>query len=209
WLVEVGFSQSDVSIMRKFGHMVKNNSDIKTLIRILIDEDGIFQGPEEHTQVAKSLRKSGSWMNCKKFKSLVPPKTSDTMYRPVVVGGHNWLKLKVVRITVFLKDEASGKFRFDWGDPEHYAEGTLIPKVDMTNVDCLLNRSAVNLKAEIMSIMEGFGLEQSMIDKAHNSKPELPLHWSTTAMQMSSTICNTAYFRYIDWYNYKHSNKHK
>ena len=123
WLIEVGFSQSDASIMRKFGHMVKNNLDIKTLIKVLIDEDGTFQGPEEHTEVAKSLRKSGSWMNYEKFKSLIPPKTSDTMYGPVVVGGHNWLKLKAVRITVLLKDEASGKFQFDWRDPEHYAEG--------------------------------------------------------------------------------------
>ncbi|KAG1868506.1 hypothetical protein F4604DRAFT_1682417 [Suillus subluteus] len=152
WLVEAGFSQSDVSIMYKFGHMVKNNSDIKTLIR----------------------------MNREKFKSLILPKTSDMMYGPVVVGGHNWLKLK-----------------------------TLIPKVDMTKVDCLLNRSAANLKAEIISIMEGFGLEQSIIDKACNSKPELPLNWSTAAMQMSSTVCDTVYFHYIDWYNYKHSNKCK
>jgi hypothetical protein len=45
------------------------------------------------------------------------------MYGPVVVGGHNWLKLKAVRITVNLKDEVSGKFRFDWRDPEHYTEG--------------------------------------------------------------------------------------
>jgi hypothetical protein len=123
WVVEAGFSQSDGSIMRKFANMVKNNSDITKLIKISIDEDGTFQGPEEHTEVAKLLRKSGSRMNREKFKSLVPPKTSDTMYGPVVVGGHNWLKLKAVRITVYLKDEASGKFRFDWRDREHYAEG--------------------------------------------------------------------------------------
>jgi len=42
WLVEAGFSQSDASIMRKFKHMVKNNSDIKKLIRVSIDEDGTF-----------------------------------------------------------------------------------------------------------------------------------------------------------------------
>ncbi|KAG2114665.1 uncharacterized protein F5147DRAFT_649829 [Suillus discolor] len=157
WLVEAGFSQSDTSIMHKFGNMVKNNSDIKKLIRVLIDEDGTFQGPEEHTEVAKSLCKSGVRMNCEKFKSLIPSKTADTMYGPVVVGGHNWLKLKAVRITVFLKDEASGKFRFDSRDPEHYAEGTLIPDVDM----------------------------------------------------MSSAVCNTAYFHYVDWYIYKYNNKHK
>ncbi|KAG1732351.1 hypothetical protein EDB19DRAFT_1912077 [Suillus lakei] len=74
WLVKAGFSQSDASIMRKFGHMVKNNLDIKKLIRVSIDEDGMFQGPEEHTEVTKSLRKSGSWMNHTKFKSLVHPK---------------------------------------------------------------------------------------------------------------------------------------
>ncbi|KAG0704060.1 hypothetical protein DFH29DRAFT_778818, partial [Suillus ampliporus] len=209
WLVEAGFSQSDASIMHKFGHMVKNNSDIKMLIRVLIDEDGTFQGPEEHTQVAKSLRKSGSRMNREKFKSLVPPKTSDMMYGPVVVGGHTWLKLKAVRITVFLKDEGSGKFRFDSRDPAHYAEGTLIPNVDMTNIDCLLNMSTANLKAEIITIMEGFRLEQSMIDKARNSKPELPLNWSAAAMQMSSAVCDTAYFRYLDWFNYKYNNKRK
>jgi len=123
WLIEAGFSQSDASIMHKFKHMVKNNSDIKKLIRVSIDEDGTFQSPEEHTQVAKSLRKSGSQMNREKFKSLVPPKKSDTMYGPVVVGGHNWLKLKAVRIAVFLKDEASGNFQFNWRDPKHYAKG--------------------------------------------------------------------------------------
>ncbi|KAG1871542.1 hypothetical protein F4604DRAFT_1681631 [Suillus subluteus] len=219
WLVEVGFSQSDGSIMRKFVNMVKNNSDIKKLIKISIDEDGTFQGPKEHTEVTKLLHKSGSLMNCEKFKSLVPPKTSDTMYGPVVVGGHNWLKLKAssllvvfptaVRITVYLKDEASGKFRFDWRDPEHYAEGTLIPGVNMVNVDRLLNMSAVNLKAEIISIMEEFRLEKSMIDKARDSKPKLLLNWSATAMQMSSAICDTAFFRYVDWYNYKYNNKCK
>jgi hypothetical protein len=52
--------------------MVKNNSDIKKLIKISIDEDDTFQGPEEHTDVAKLLCKSGSWMNHEKFKSLVP-----------------------------------------------------------------------------------------------------------------------------------------
>ncbi|KAG2108214.1 uncharacterized protein F5147DRAFT_652936 [Suillus discolor] len=86
---------------------------------------------------------------------------------------------------------------------------TLIPDVDMTNVDRLLNTSAENLKAEMITIMEGFGLEKSMIDKAHNSKSELLLNWSAAAMQMSSTICNTAYFHYVDWFNYKYNNKHK
>ncbi|KAG2753549.1 hypothetical protein P692DRAFT_20722432, partial [Suillus brevipes Sb2] len=209
WVVEAGFSQSDGSIMRKFANMVKNNSDITKLIKISIDEDGTFQGPEEHTEVAKLLRKSGSRMNREKFKSLVPPKTSDTMYGPVVVGGHNWLKLKAVRITVYLKDEASGKFQFDWRDPEHYAEGTLIPGVNMVDVDRLLNTSAANLKAEIISIMEEFGLEKSMIDQARGSKPKLPLNWSAAAMQMSSAICDTAFFRYVDWYNYKYNNKRK
>ncbi|KAG0695547.1 hypothetical protein DFH29DRAFT_1005365 [Suillus ampliporus] len=209
WLVEVGFSQSDASIMCKFGHMVKNNSDIKMLIRVLIDEDGTFQGPEEHTQVMKLLRKSRSWMNCEKFKSLVPPKTSDTMYGPVVVGGHTWLKLKAVRIMVFLKDEGLGKFQFNSRDPTHYAEGTLIPDVDMTNMDHLLNTSTANLKAKIITIMEGFRLKQSMIDKARNSKPELLLNWSAAAMQMSSAVCDTAYFRYLDWFNYKYNNKCK
>ncbi|KAG0699193.1 hypothetical protein DFH29DRAFT_1002224 [Suillus ampliporus] len=180
WLVKVGFSQSDTSIMRKFGHMVKNNSDIKMLIRVSINKDGTFQGPKEHTQVAKLLRKSGSQMNHKKFKSLIPPKTSDMMHGPVVVVGHTWLKLK-----------------------------TLIPDVDMTNIDCLLNTSTVNLKAKIITIMEGFRLKQSMIDKARNSKPELPLNWSTAAMQMSSTICDLAYFRYFDWFIYKYNNKCK
>ncbi|KAG0700552.1 hypothetical protein DFH29DRAFT_876536 [Suillus ampliporus] len=131
------------------------------------------------------------------------------MYGPVVVGGHTWLKLKAVRITFFSKDEASGKFHFNLRDPAHYAEGTLIPDVDMTNVDRLLNTSAVNLKAEIITIMEGFGLEQSMIDKARNSKPELLLNWSAAAMQMSSTICNTAYFCYFNWFIYKYNNKCK
>ncbi|KAG0702762.1 hypothetical protein DFH29DRAFT_875000 [Suillus ampliporus] len=173
----MGFSQSDASIMHKFGHMVKNNLDIKKLIRVSINKDGTFQGPKEHTQVTKSLRKSGSWMNREKFKSLIPPKTSDTMYGP---------------------DEASGKFRFDSRDPEHYAEGIAYSTL-----------SAANLKAKIITIMEGFGLEQSMIDKARNSEPELPLNWSAAAMQMSSTICDTAYFCYVDWFNYKYNNKCK
>ncbi|KAG2157900.1 uncharacterized protein EDB93DRAFT_1246395 [Suillus bovinus] len=190
WLVKAGFSQSDTSIMRKFVNMVKNNSDIKKLIKVSIDEDGIFQGPEEHTEVTKSLRKSGSWMNHEKFKSLVLPKTSDMMYGPVVVGGHNWLKLKVVRFT-------------------HYAEGTLIPGMNMVDVDRLLNMSAANLKAEIISIMEKFGLEKSMIDKACDLKPKLPFNWSAAAMQMSSAVCDTAYFRYVNWYNYKYNNKCK
>ncbi|KAG2074123.1 hypothetical protein BDR04DRAFT_1115943 [Suillus decipiens] len=110
WLIEVGFSQSDTFIIHKFGNIVKNNSDIKKLIKILINEDGTFQGPKEHTEVVNLVCKSGLWMNHEKFKSLVPPKTSDMMYGPVVIGGHNWLKLKAVRITVYLKDEVSGKF---------------------------------------------------------------------------------------------------
>ncbi|KAG2096054.1 uncharacterized protein F5147DRAFT_656669 [Suillus discolor] len=166
WLVEVGFSQSNASIMHKFGNMVKNNSDIKMLIKISINEDGTFQGPEEHTEVAKSLRKSGSRMTREKFKSLIPPKTSDTMYGPVVVGGHNWLKLK------------AASFNSIGGILSTMPEGTLIPVVDMVNVDRVLNMSAANLKAEIISIMEGFGLEKSMIDKARDSKPKLLFNWS-------------------------------
>src|SRR6267154_635677 len=86
---------------------------------------------------------------------------------------------------------------------------TLIPDVDMTNVNRLLNTSAANLKAEIISIMENFGLEQSMIDKARNSKPELLLNWSAAAVEISSAVYDTAYFRYVDWYNYKYNKKRK
>ena len=86
---------------------------------------------------------------------------------------------------------------------------TLIPDVDMTNVDRLLNTSTANLKAEIISMMEGFRLEQSMIDKARNSKPELPFDWPDAAIQMSSAVCDTAYLCYVDWYNYKYNNKRK
>jgi hypothetical protein len=79
----------------------------------------------------------------------------------------------------------------------------------MVDVDHVLSTSAANLKAEIISIMEGFGLEKSMIDKARDSKPKLPFNWSVAAMQMSSAVCDTAYFRYIDWFNYKYTNKRK
>ncbi|KAG2074122.1 hypothetical protein BDR04DRAFT_1151603 [Suillus decipiens] len=68
--------------------------------------------------------------------------------------------------------------------------------------------SAANLKAKIISIMEGFRLEKSMIDKACDSEPKLLFNWSAAAMQMSSSICNTAYFCYVDWFNFKY-NKHK
>ncbi|KAG1759929.1 hypothetical protein EDD22DRAFT_848882 [Suillus occidentalis] len=122
--------------------LIKNNSDIKKLIKILIDEDSTFQGPKEHTKVTNLNRKK-----FKKFKSLVPPKTSDMMYGPIVVGGHNWLKLNVVRIIVYLKDKV---------------------------LDHLLNMSTVNLKTEIISIMEEFGLEKSMIDKARCNNQASP-----------------------------------
>jgi hypothetical protein len=48
-----------------------------------------------------------------------------------------------------------------------------------------------------------------MIDKARDSKPKLPLNWSAAAIQMSSAICDTAFFRYLDWFNYKYNNKRK
>ncbi|KAG2132154.1 uncharacterized protein EDB93DRAFT_1107984 [Suillus bovinus] len=100
-----------------------------------------------------------------------------------------------------------GHFDFNNKDASTFAEGTLHPTLQMGDVERMLANTAKSLKGYIVSLMEGMGLEASVVKSAHDSHPVFEPSWGAALNSISSAIYLTAYCHYLDWCNHKYDKR--
>jgi hypothetical protein len=77
----------------------------------------------------------------------------------------------------------------------------------MNDVEQKLNQAAERLKLNLIALMEDTGADALAVQRACESRPVFDPMWEAACNQMSTAMCLSAYFRYLDWYSSKYSKR--
>ena len=77
--------------------------------------------------------------------------------------------------------------------------------MNMSNIEQKLNQAAERLKLDLIVLMEDMGADALAVQRMHESHPVFDPMWEAACDQMSTAVCLSAYFRYLDWYSSKYS----
>ncbi|KAG1867362.1 hypothetical protein F4604DRAFT_1542029, partial [Suillus subluteus] len=204
---DIGESElsSDYNFMvRKLSSTCDGHRDINLALIMSFKERTRWQQPKETSVTAQTLCMSPTL----EHEEFIPARIKKSLkFGPVIIHSHVWIDISEVRYSVFRRG-ADGHFDFNSKSPDTFAEGTLYPMVQMSDVKHMLRDGANTLKGYIVSLMEGMNLEVSAIQLVCESNPVFKPIWGAAVNQISSAIYLTAYCRYLDWHHHKYS-KHK
>jgi len=77
----------------------------------------------------------------------------------------------------------------------------------MSDVEQKLKQAAERLKLNLIVLMEEMGADALAVQRARESHPVFNPKWGAACNQMSTAVCLSAYFRYLDWYSNKHGKR--
>ncbi|KAG1786734.1 uncharacterized protein HD556DRAFT_1449392 [Suillus plorans] len=144
---------------------------------------GPWHQPKEDSHASKVLR-AGPTIH---YEDFIPHQIKKSLkFGLVSIHSHVWIDVSEVRYTVF-KCGADGHFDFNSKNSEMFAEGV---------------RSF-----SVLSLMEGMGLEESLIRSAGESRPVWDPMWEAAVNQISTAVYLTAYCCYVDWHHHKYKKR--
>jgi hypothetical protein len=79
--------------------------------------------------------------------------------------------------------------------------------MNMSDVEQKLKQAAERLKLNLIVLMEEMGAGALAVQRARESHPVFNPKWGAACNQMSTAVCLSAYFRYLDWYSNKHGKR--
>jgi hypothetical protein len=79
--------------------------------------------------------------------------------------------------------------------------------MNMSDVEQKLNQAAQKLRLDIIRLMEDMGADALAVQRARESHPVFDPMWEAACEQMSTAVCLSAYFRYLDWYGNEHNKR--
>ena len=79
--------------------------------------------------------------------------------------------------------------------------------MNMSDVEQKLKQAAERLKLNLIVLMEEMGADALAVQRARESHPVFNPKWGAACNQMSTAVCLSAYFRYLDWYSNKHGKR--
>ncbi|KAG2077735.1 hypothetical protein BDR04DRAFT_986791, partial [Suillus decipiens] len=201
WVRECGLSSDYDFMVRKLSGTCDRHHDIDLTLIMAFKERTRWQQPKETSVTAQTLRTSPVL----EYKEFIPACINKSLkFGLVIIHSHVWIDISEVQYSVFRRG-SDGHFDFNSKNPDTFAEGTLYPTVQMSNVEHVLRGSANVLKGYIVSLMEGMNLEASTIQQVRDSNPTFKPVWGAAVNQISSAIYLTAYCCYLDWCHHKYS----
>jgi hypothetical protein len=72
--------------------------------------------------------------------------------------------------------------------------------MNMSDVEQKLKQATERLKLNLIVLMEEMGAGALAVQRTHESHPVFNPKWGAACNQMSTAVCLSAYFRYLDWY---------
>ncbi|KAG1857133.1 hypothetical protein F4604DRAFT_1524606, partial [Suillus subluteus] len=201
WVGESGLSSDYNFMVRKLSGMCDSHRDIDLALIMSFKERTRWQQPKETSVTAQTLCTSPAL----EYEEFIPACIKKSLkFGPVIIHSHVWIDISKVRYSVF-RHGADGHFDFNSKSPDTFAEGTLYPTVQMSDVKHMLRDGANTLKGYIVSLMEGMNLEVSAIQLVRKSNPVFEPIWGAAVNQISSAIYLIAYCHYLDWRHHKYS----
>ncbi|KAG1886154.1 hypothetical protein F4604DRAFT_1525502, partial [Suillus subluteus] len=201
WVGECGLSSDYNFMVWKLRVTCDGHCDIDLALIMSFKEWVKWQQPKETSIAAQTLHTSPTL----EYEEFVPAHIKKSLkFGPVAIHSHVWIDISEIQYSIF-RHGADGHFNFNSKDPDMFAEGTLYPMVQMSDVECMLRDGANTLKEYIVSLMEGMSLEASAIKLVCESNPIFEPIWGAAINQISSAIYLTAYCHYLDWCNHKYS----
>jgi hypothetical protein len=79
--------------------------------------------------------------------------------------------------------------------------------MNMSDVEQKLNQAAEKLRLDIIRLMEDMGADALAVQRARESHPIFDPMWEAACEQMSTAVCLSAYFRYLDWYGNEYNKR--
>ncbi|KAG2126001.1 uncharacterized protein EDB93DRAFT_1257825 [Suillus bovinus] len=199
WVGESGLSSDTDCMVRKLSITCDGHPDVSYAFIISFKERTRWQQPKEGS-VAYQLR-SASPLDYEEF---IPARIKKSLkFGPVEITSHTWIDISEVHYSVF-KHGTDSCFDFNNKDAATFAEGTLHSILQMGDIECMLDDTTGSLKAYIVLLMEGMGIEQAAIQAARDSHPVFRPVWMAALNSISSVISLTAYCHYLDWRNHKY-----
>jgi hypothetical protein len=225
WVGESGLSSDTNCMVRKLSITCEGHQDIDYAFIISFKERTRWQQPKDGDVNIQHLRSAPAL----DFEEFIPSRIKKSLrFGPVDIMSHTWIDISEVRYSVY-KRGADGHFDFNNKDASTgtFAEGvhmcspycyllisglnsppqTLHPTLQMDDVEHMLANAAESLKGYIVSLMEGMGLEASVVKSARDSHPVFEPSWGAALNSISSAIYLTAYCRYLDWRNHKYDKR--
>ncbi|KAG0695192.1 hypothetical protein DFH29DRAFT_1005675 [Suillus ampliporus] len=203
WVGECGLSSDYDFMVWKLSGTCDGHCDIDLALIMSFKERTRWQQPQETSVTAQNLCTSPAL----EYEDFIPRCINKSLkFGPVIIHSHMWINISEVRYTVFRRG-TDGHFDFNSKSPDMFAEGTLYPVVQMSDVERMLRDGANALKGYIVSLMEGMGLEASAIQLVCESNPMFEPIWGAAVNQISSAIYLTAYCHYLDWRHHKYSKR--
>ncbi|KAG2097520.1 uncharacterized protein F5147DRAFT_777978 [Suillus discolor] len=180
WVGECGLSSDYNFMVQELSGTCNGHRNIDLALIMEFKEQATWQQPKEMSITAQTLHTSPTL----DYKEFIPTRIKKSLKFDGGVDGH---------------------FDFNSKNPDMFAEGTLYPTVQMSDIECILRDSTNTLKGYIISLMEGMNLEVSAIQLVRESNPMFEPVWGAAVNQISSTIYLTAYCCYLDWCHHKYS----
>ncbi|KAG1868660.1 hypothetical protein F4604DRAFT_1927207 [Suillus subluteus] len=184
WVGESGLSSDYNFMVWKLSGTCDGHRDINSTLIMSFKEQTRWQQPKETSITAQTLCTSPTL----EYEEFIPAHIKKSLkFGPVIIHSHVWIDISK--------------------SPDTFAEGTLYPTVQMSDVECMLRDSTNTLKGYIVSLMEGMNLEVSAIQLVCESNPMFEPIWGAAVNQISSAIYLTAYCHYLDWRHHKYSKR--
>ena len=79
--------------------------------------------------------------------------------------------------------------------------------MNMNNVEQKLVQAAERLKLDLIVLMEAMEADALAVQRARESHPVFDPMWDTACDQISTAVCLSAYFCYLDWYSNKYGKR--
>ncbi|KAH7904064.1 hypothetical protein BJ138DRAFT_1186755 [Hygrophoropsis aurantiaca] len=193
WVGESGFSSYEKAMKERLCTIASDNPSVELVFMVSIKEKGRSHPTIEVNEEAQALR-AGPQLSPIAFRA---PHGSEPSFGPVIVGGMNWISIREIRYTVYMRG-TDGTFNFDTPDA-NFAQGTMYPDVKMDAIDAILQRGVEKFKSSIIDAMRAAHGRDEFIQGALQSTPTLNMDWKAAQLRLSAAVYRSAYCRYRKW----------
>ncbi|KAG1852599.1 hypothetical protein C8R48DRAFT_777419 [Suillus tomentosus] len=142
WVGECGLSSDYNFMVWKLSGTCDGHRDIDLALIMLFKERATWQQPKETSITTQTLRTHPAL----EYKEFIPTCIKKNLkFGPVILYSHLWIDISEVRYSMF-RCGVDGHFNFNSKNPDTFAEGTLYPTVEMSNVEHILRDGTNTLK---------------------------------------------------------------
>ncbi|KIK35755.1 hypothetical protein CY34DRAFT_95522 [Suillus luteus UH-Slu-Lm8-n1] len=194
WMVECGFTQSQVVIMMKMEDILLSHKELLLIPMILVKERKKYVSPTENSVAWNQTCEEGLVQT---YSGFVPEHTSDKLFEPVVAMRHEWIDIESIKYFVWVKS-GDQRINLATSPTAHVSLQTLFPNIDMDTITDALNHDLNLVKAMMSSTLD---LIKLSVNHRHVLTPStLTFNWELDNSSMSVAVYETAHSHYCDWY---------